>query len=59
MNWSYRHKFIPCPIQVCGTQTYINCPENSLQDTFSEKEKSAGFRMTKTPKPMQVLRAEP
>ncbi|MGP1475649.1 MAG: hypothetical protein ACTTJ1_09655 [Treponema sp.] len=29
----------------------------SLQDTFSAKEQSAGFRQSKTPKPMQVLRA--
>ena len=30
---------------------------DSLQDTFSAKEQSTGFRQSKTPKPMQVLRA--
>ncbi|MGP1426855.1 MAG: hypothetical protein ACTTKB_01415 [Treponema sp.] len=30
---------------------------DSLQDTFSAKEQSTVFRQSKTPKPMQVLRA--
>ena len=30
---------------------------DSLQDMFSAKEQSTGFRQSKTPKPMQVLRA--